>query len=102
MQRQQSSPISPLAINIQPRLNGGDVWRQHSTGKSERDRLDNLMGLALVDQKIRDRLLVQHDPSLLDDFDLSDDTRHLLISVGAHSLREFAQAIIKAAVPASG
>jgi len=100
MQRQHSYPVSslPIAIDMLPRSNGSDVWWQHTLGQSERDRLDNLIGLALVDQRVHDRLLVQHDPSLLDDFDLSDDTRHWLTGVRASTLKEFAQAIVNASV----
>lgn len=99
MQRQHSYPASSslFAFDMQPRSNG-DVWRQHTLGQSERDRLDNLMGQALVDQRVHDRLLVQHDLSLLDDFDLSDDTRHWLSGVRASTLKEFAQAIVRASV----
>ncbi len=68
-------------------------------GPSERDRLDNLIGQALLDPGIRDRLLVQHDPALLDSFDLSEDTRRWLAGLHVGSLKEFAQAIVSAPRP---
>jgi hypothetical protein len=103
MKTQQRHAIAPslVAIGVMPwpsghDFTGGDVWRQHTLSSSERDRLDNLMGLALLDQNVLDRLLVKRDPALLDAFDLSEDTRHRLAAVQVGSLKEFAQAIVAA------
>ena len=85
-------------MDAQPYPNG-DVWQQHTVGQSERDRLDNLIGLALLDRGVHDRLIVRRDRSLLDDFELSQDTRDRLTAINANSLREFAQAIVSESVP---
>ena|SRR5579859_6904625 len=77
----------------------GDVWRQHTLSQSERERLDDLVGQALLDQEVHDRLLIQRDPSLFDTFNLSDETRRWCATVQANTLKEFAQAIIAAAMP---
>ncbi len=104
MQIQHAYPgsSSPVARDVRPWPSGcgfaDDVWRQHSPSQSERERLDNLMGLALLDQSVRDRLLVKRDPALLDAFDLSEDTRRRLAAVQAGSLKELAQAIVAASI----
>lgn len=106
MQTQHSyrTSSSPILMDVLPwptgsGLTGADVWWQHTLSQSERDRLDKLMGLALLDQGVRHRLLVQHDPKLLDAFDLSEDTRRWLATVQASTLKEFAQAIVAEAMP---
>src|SRR5258708_38944389 len=79
---------------------GGDVWRQPDTlSQSDRDHLDNLVGHALIDQDIHDRLLRHRDPSLFDVFKVSDETRNWCATVQASTLQEFAEAIIAAATP---
>jgi hypothetical protein len=78
---------------------GADGWSQYTASQSERERLDNLIGLALLDQGVQDRLLVQRDPALLNALDLSDDTRHWLTTIQAATLKEFAQAIVAGSVP---
>ena len=66
---------------------------------SERESLENLLGMALLDHDIQDQLIVQRDPSLLDHFGLSDETRSWLTAVPARNLKELAQAILDASVP---
>lgn len=106
MQTEHSYSVSssPVVMDVLPwpsgfGFNGADAWWQHTLSQSERDRLDNLMGLALLDHDVQDRLLVQHDPSLLDAFNLSDDTRQWLGSIQVSSLKELAQAIVAASMP---
>jgi hypothetical protein len=81
---------------------GADAWWQHSLNQSERERLDDLMGLALLDRDVRERLIVQHDTSLFDAFGLSEDTRQWLASLRVNTLKEFAQAIVAASNPYRG
>ncbi|SRR5258708_15811869 len=66
---------------------------------SERERLDDLLGLALLDPGVRERLLVQRDPSLLEAFNLSNDTQQSLANARVSTLQEFAQTIVAAAIP---
>ena len=96
--------FSPAILHILPNVDRsgfayGDVWQQHTLSQSERDRLDDLVGQALIDQDVHDRLLFQRDPSLFDAFNLSDDTRRWCATLQASTLKEFAQAIIAAATP---
>lgn len=100
MQSQHSyGPSCSAIVTDAQAYPNGDVWQQLTTGQSDRDRLDNLIGLALVDQGVHDRLIVRRDRSLLDDFELSEDTRDRLTAIHANSLKEFAQAIVSESVP---
>ena len=83
-------------------FSGADAWWQHSLSQSERERLDDLMGLALLDKDFRERLIVQHDASLLEPFGLSDETRQWLATLRVTTLKEFAQAIVAASNPYRG
>jgi hypothetical protein len=78
-----------------------DVWERPTPAQNERERLDNLIGLALVDSSIRDRLMVQHDRSLVDAFNLTDETRQRLSNTRAGSLQELAQSMLGASKPYS-
>ena len=77
-------------------FSGGDEWWQHTLSQTERERLDNLLGLALLDNKVCDQLVTQRDPSLFGAFDLSESTRRWLISLKASTLKELAEAIVAA------
>ena len=77
-------------------FNGGDAWWQHTLSQGERERLDDLVGLALLDKNVCDQLIIQRDPKLLDAFALSLDTRHWLTAIKANTLQEFAQALLSA------
>jgi hypothetical protein len=63
-------------------------------GKEEKRRLDNLMGMALLDERICERLLNERDTSWLTSFGLSTETQSWLQTVEAQSLTELAQAIV--------
>jgi hypothetical protein len=63
-------------------------------GKEEKRRLDNLMGMALLDERICKRLLNERDTSWLTSFGLSTETQSWLQTVEAQSLTELAQAIV--------
>ena len=73
---------------------GAAMWWQDVMGRDEKQRLDNLMGIALLDADIRDRLVNKRDASLLTAFGLSQDTQSWLQEITAHSLAELAQAIV--------
>lgn len=75
---------------------GGDAWWQHTLNQSERDRLDDLLGLALLDNTICEQLVVKRDASLLASFNLSEDTQQWLTGINASTLKEFAQAVLTA------
>jgi len=104
MNSQQSyfTPSLPTVVDVWPNgfaFGNADVWAHPALTQTESERLDHLIGLALVDAKIRDRLIVQHDPSLLDAFDLTEVMRQWLASVKAGTLEELAQAIVATSNP---
>jgi hypothetical protein len=75
---------------------GAKAWWDYVLSKGEQQRLDNLMGLALMDQKIHDRLVHERDTSLLTAFGLCEETQVWLRQIPADSLVELAQAIVSA------
>lgn len=96
-----SIPTTPVVMDVLPwpsgyGFNGADAWWQHTLNQSERERLDDLLGLALLDNNFCEQLVVKRDPSLLRTFDLSEDTQQWLVGIQASTLKEFAQAIVAA------
>ena len=73
---------------------GASTWWEYVMGKEEKQRLDNLMGIALLDDDVCDRLVNQRDSSLLAAFGLSKETQNWLRTIEANSLVELAQAIV--------
>ncbi|MBI5669078.1 MAG: hypothetical protein HZC41_13825 [Chloroflexi bacterium] len=74
-------------------FSGGSTWWQHVLSQDERQRLDHLMGVALLDTDICKRLLGGKDDSLFSAFGLSEETRQQLRSVQATTLVDLARAI---------
>jgi hypothetical protein len=68
----------------------------HVLSKRERELLDNLIGEALMDTKLCDRLVTRRDPTLLSSIGLSEETQSWLMGIQASSLNDFAQAIVAA------
>jgi hypothetical protein len=75
-------------------FSGADTWWEFVMSQDERQRLDHLMGIALLDNDVCDRLVNQRDDSLLSAFGLSEDTQKWLGTIKADSLVELAQAIV--------
>src|SRR5262245_42251073 len=73
---------------------GGEIWWQRVLSHTDRERLDDLIGLALLDKQICDRLLVEHDLVLLATFGLSEQAQGWLRNIQASTLKELAQAIV--------
>ncbi len=76
---------------------GGDTWWQYTLSQNERERLDDLLGLALLDKDICEQLVVKRDSSLLAAFGLSEETQQWLIHIKASTLKELAQGVLAAA-----
>ena len=77
-------------------FSGAKAWWNYVLGKEERRRLDHLMGVALLDESICNRLVTERDGSLLTAFGLSEETQAWLRTIKATSLVEFAQAVVAA------
>ncbi len=75
-------------------FSGRTAWWDYVLSKDEQQRLDKLIGLALLDGDIQARLVKERDESLLAAFGLSDETRAWLHSIQATSLTELAEAIV--------
>ena len=73
---------------------GAQSWWEYIFSKEEKQRLDNLMGIALLDTEVCERLVSERDDSLLTAFGLSEKTRSWLHAIPADSLDELAQAIV--------
>ena len=73
---------------------GASVWWEHVLSKDERQKLDNLLGMALLDEDVCQRLVHQRDDALLTAFGLSEETRARVRAIRATTLAELAQAII--------
>ena len=98
MFRAKEKPV----MDVQPWPNGmgfkgRESWWDHVLSKDEAKRLDYLMGLALLDADIHDRLVRERDDSLLSAFGLSRETKTWLQNVQANTLTELAQAIVDSA-----
>jgi hypothetical protein len=78
---------------------GHSTWWQHVLSQSERERLDNLIGLALLDNEVCERLVTKRDRALLSAFGLSEQTQDWLKNITASTLKELAQAIVEATRP---
>jgi hypothetical protein len=92
---------TPVVMDVLPwpsgyGFTGGDIWWQHTLSQSERDRLDSLLGLALLDKNVCEQLVVERDPSLLAAFNLSKDTQRWLTNIKASTLKDLAKAVLAA------
>lgn len=73
---------------------GANDWWTDMLSKDEMQRLDNLMGAALLDTDVRNRLVTERDETLFSAFGLSEPTRKWLRGIRARTLNELAQAIV--------
>ena len=72
---------------------GATMWWDHVHEQNEQKRLDNLMGIALLDAEICERLLSGSDDTLMTAFEISAETQSRLRSVKATNLTDLAQAL---------
>lgn len=70
------------------------VWHGFLLSNDEKQRVDRMMGSALLDDKLCHRLVKDRDTSVMSAFDLSAETQHWLCNIRASSLDEMAQAIV--------
>ena len=75
-------------------FSGSTAWWDYVLSKDEQSRLDNLMGVALLDGDVRDRLLNRGDAKLFSAFGLSTETQTWITSLNVASLDELAEAIV--------
>ena len=70
------------------------VWQGFLLNHDEKQRIDRMMGSALLDEKLCRRLVRDRDTSVMSAFNLSAETQRWLCSIRAESLDEMAQAIV--------
>jgi hypothetical protein len=73
---------------------GTQEWWDHVLSQAERKRLDQILGMALLDETFCRRLLKDCDPTFLAPFDLTTETQAWLRAIQAGSLEEFAKKVI--------
>jgi len=73
---------------------GATAWWDYMLSKEESRRIDNLMGVALLDPDVSERLVKGRDDTLLASFGLSKETRSWLRTIPAKTLVELADAIV--------
>lgn len=91
--------LSSMVMDVSPwphgkGFNGGKEWWEYLSTKDERKRLDHLLGMALLDDKICQRLVDDRDESLFIAFGLSEPTRQWIRRIDAQSLSDLARAVI--------
>ncbi len=93
-----SHAMTNLITDVSPWPNGSgfsgaQAWWKHVLSQEEHKRLDNLMGIALLDDRVREQLLNRQDESLFKAFGLSEETRQRVREVKATTLVDLAQAL---------
>jgi len=78
---------------VRERLYTRELWHGFLLNAEEKRRIDQLMGSALLDDTLCDRLVHQRDTTVMAQFGLSLDTQKWLRSIQATSLEELAQEI---------
>jgi len=72
---------------------GADEWWNYVRNQDERRRLDHLLGVALLDENVRNRLVNVRDDALLTAFGLSESTKWWIVTLTATSLSDIAKAV---------
>jgi hypothetical protein len=70
------------------------VWQGFLLSHEEKQRIDRMMGTALLDETLCRRLVKDRDTSVMSAFNLSADTQRWLCNISASTLDEMAQAIV--------
>lgn len=80
-------------------FSGAAKWWDHVHEQNEQKRLDNLMGVALLNSDVCERLLSGADDSLMNAFGISEETQSRLKSAQAANLSDLAQALTYNRIP---
>lgn len=74
---------------------GGQDWWDYVLSKDEQKRVDQLLGIALLDPTVCNRLVDERDESLLNAFELSEGTKQWFRKVNANTLYDLAEAVLQ-------
>jgi len=77
-------------------FSGRNTFWEYVIRIDERQKLDHMLGIALLDPLFRDQLLNHRDDQLLQVFGLAQDTLDWLCTVQANTLPELARAVSSA------
>jgi len=77
-------------------FSGRKTFWEYIMRTDERQKLDHMLGIALLDPSFRDQLLNHRNDQLLQLFDLAQDTLDWLHTVQANTLPELARAVSSA------
>jgi hypothetical protein len=75
-------------------FNGASRWWDYVLSKDETKKLNELLGIALLDSDFCQRLLSGNDESILTKFDFSSPMRDWLMNIHATTLQELAEALV--------
>lgn len=95
----RTKPSAVMDVLPWPRgrgFTGAGAWWKDVLSRDEGQRLDNLMGMALLDEDICQRLVHGKDDSLMAAFSLSKEMQVRLRTTQVSSLAELAQALTPA------
>lgn len=74
-------------------FSGAAEWWNYVRDQDERRRLDHLLGVALLDENVRHRLVNARDEALLSAFGLSESTKWWMMTLPATSLSDIAREV---------
>ena len=77
-------------------FSGANTWWEYLLSKTERQRLESLIGAALLDKAVCEQLVRDRDENLLAAFGLGSETRQWLRTIRADTLTQLAKAIAAA------
>jgi len=88
-----STFYSHRALPVRETLTAQEDSRPFSFSAAERDSLDVLLGAALLDSDVRQRLVVRRDTTLFNSYAISQRVQRWLKALQATSVAEIAQAV---------
>ena len=68
---------------------------------SDKEKLDRLFGMALLDNRTYHRLVHDRDRSLLAEYGISEDVQDRIVSIHADNLSQLAQDLMPSFAPAA-
>lgn len=95
LQQSQSMVVDLSPFPNGKGFQGGQDWWDYVLSKDEQKRVDQLLGIALLDQTVCDRLVDERDESLLNAFGLSEGTIQWFQRVNASTLQDLAEAVLR-------
>ena len=80
-------------------FSGGDAWWKYILSHSERERLDHLIGLALLDNTVCEQLVTKRDPAFAILFRIIRADTNVAARYPGNTLKDLSQAIMASPKP---